>query len=155
VRSAQTELIRLGCLTGKADGTPSDPTKTALGRYMSIGGQPTDNISVTVALVTELTKHTTRVCPIECKADETLKGETCVANERPAAAPATVSKSDDQDNAKSRRKQADRQQEAPRHPKQAAEAPRARQQAQARPSIVSGGGGGGGGGGHAIIGVGF
>jgi Caspase domain len=157
VRSAQTELIRLGCLTGKADGTMSDPTKAALGRYLSIGGQPTDNISVTEALVTELSKHTSRVCPIECKADETLKGETCVANANPAASPAAASKSDDEDNTKPRRKQADRQQdrEPPRRPKPAAEAPHARQQAQARPSIVSGGGGGGGGGSHAIIGVGF
>lgn len=156
VRSAQIELTRLGCLTGKADGTLGDPTKIALGRYMSIGGQPTVNISITVALVTELTKHTTRVCPIECKADETLKGESCVANEKPAASAAIASrKNDDEQDSKSRRKQADRQQEAPRRPKLAAEAPRARQQAQARPSIVSGGGGGGGGGGHAIIGVGF
>jgi len=156
VRSAQIELTRLGCLTGKADGTLGDPTKIALGRYMSIGGQPTVNISITVALVTELTKHTTRVCPIECKADETLKDESCVANEKPAASAAIASrKNDDEQDSKSRRKQADRQQEAPRRPKLAAEAPRARQQAQARPSIVSGGGGGGGGGGHAIIGVGF
>ena len=33
---------------------------------------------MTEDLVTELTKHETRVCPIECKSGETLKGETCV-----------------------------------------------------------------------------
>jgi hypothetical protein len=162
VRSAQTELIRLGCLTGKVDGAFSVPTKSALARYLSIEGQPSDNASVTGELVTELSKHATRVCPIECKAGETLKGETCIADQKPAApaAPATASRknNDDEDNAAARRKQANRQQEReqPRS-KPAPEAPHARQQALARPSIVSGGGGGGGGGGgsHTMIGVGF
>jgi hypothetical protein len=156
IRSAQTELVRLGCLTGKADGALNAPTKNALGRYMMIGGQPSDNVSVTEGLVSQLTKHATRVCPIECKTGETLKGETCVADEKPAA-PATASrKNDNEDNAQARRKQANREQE--REPKRAKpapapEAPRARQQAVARPSIVSGGGGGGGS--HTMIGVGF
>ena len=155
VRSAQSELIRLGCLTGTVDGTLNAPTKSALNHYLSIGGQPTDNASVTPALVAELNKHTTRVCPLECNTGETVQGGSCVANQKPAAAPAVASrKNDDEDNAKAGRKQTSRQ---PERSKPAAEvAPRARQQAVARPSIVSGGGGGGGGGGgHAIIGVGF
>jgi hypothetical protein len=154
IRSAQAELIRLGCLTGKSDGALSAPTKNALGRYMAIGGQPSDDVSVTEALVSQLTKHATRVCPIECKTGETLKGETCVADEK-AAAPATASrKNDEEDNARARRKQASRkpEPEQPRRAKPAPEAPRARQQAVARPSIVSSGGGGGG---HTMIGVGF
>lgn len=146
VTSAQTELVRLGCLTGKPDGQLTDPTKAALSRYFAIGGQPTaaDKVSVTQELVGELIKHTTRVCPLQCKNDETLKGDVCVANEKEKP-PATASrKSDDED--KPRRKQADRE------PAHRYEAPRARQQAVARPSIVSGGGGGG----HsAMIGVGF
>jgi Caspase domain len=151
VRSAQSELIRLGCLTGTVDGTLNTPTKSALGRYLSIGGQPTDNASVTPALVAELNKHTTRVCPLECKTGETVQGGSCIADQKPAAAPAVASrKNDDEDNAKAGRKQSSRQ---PERSKPAPEAPRARQQAVARPSIVSGGGGGGGG--HAIIGVGF
>jgi hypothetical protein len=162
IRAAQTQLVRVGCLTGKVDGTMNAPTKSALNRYMSIGGQPTENVSVTQALVTELTKHATRVCPIECKSGETLKGETCVADEKPAApAVASKPKKDDEDEA-SRKKQARRpaEREEPRRaaarPAPAPEAPRARQQAVARPSIVSGGGGGGGGGGsHTMIGVGF
>ena len=47
VRSAQTELVRLGCFSGKVDGTLNAPTNAALGRYMSIGGQPSGNVSVT------------------------------------------------------------------------------------------------------------
>src|SRR5882757_3184545 len=83
VRSAQNELVRLGCLSAKADGNKADgnkadgrlspPTASALSRYSTIEGQPADNPSVTEALVSELTKHTTRVCPIECKSGETLK----------------------------------------------------------------------------------
>jgi hypothetical protein len=166
VRSAQTELTRLGCFTGTIDGKLSMPTTGALSHYLSIEGQPTDNPVVTQSLVTELAKRTTRVCPIECKTGESLKGDTCVADVKPQAtpspAPATASnKSDDEDNARARKKQQanrDRDQEQPR--KKAAapapETPRARQQALARPSIVSGGGGGGGGGGsHTMIGVGF
>jgi len=111
---------------------------------------------VTEALVSELTKHTTRVCPIECKSGETLKGETCVADQKPVAAPATASRKneDDEDNARRRRKQAVREQEQPRRSKPAPEAPHVRQQALARPSIVSGGGGGSSGS-HTMIGVGF
>lgn len=168
VRSAQNELVRLGCLSAKADGNKADgnkadgrlspPTASALSRYSTIEGQPADNPSVTEALVSELTKHTTRVCPIECKSGETLEGETCVADQKPVAAPATASRKneDDEDNARRRRKQAVREQERealPRRAKPAPEAPHVRQQALARPSIVSGGGGGGGS--HTMIGVGF
>ena len=46
VRSAQTQLARLGCLTGKVDGT-LNTTKSALGRYMSIKGQPSNSTDVT------------------------------------------------------------------------------------------------------------
>jgi Caspase domain len=161
VRSAQNELVRLGCLSAKADGNKPDgklssPTASALSRYLTIEGQPADNPSVTEALVSELTKHTTRVCPIECKSGEILKGETCVADQKPVAAPATAARKneDDEDNARRRRKQAVREQEreppAPRRARPAPEAPHVRQQALARPSIVSGGGGS-----HTMIGVGF
>nr|AWM02009.1 peptidase C14 [Bradyrhizobium amphicarpaeae] len=154
VTSAQAELVRLGCLTGKPDGKLSDPTRAAFVRYFAIGGQPVeaDKISVTQSLVGELTKHATRVCPIQCKSDETLKGnDVCVVNGKPAPAATASRKSDDED--KPRRKPASR--EADREPVKRArpenDAPRARQQAVARPSIVSGGGSG-----HStMIGVGF
>lgn len=152
VRSAQSELIRLGCLTGKTDGALNAPTNAALDRYMAIVGQPADKVSVTEALVAELAKHTTRVCPIVCKAGETLKGETCIADEKPKAAPATASrKGSDEDDAPARRKPAPEREQARAKPAPEP-APRARQQAVARPSIVSGGGGGRS---STMIGVGF
>ena len=152
IRSAQAELIRLGCLTGKADGSLTAPTSAALIRYMKIEGQPSEKVSVTETLVAELSKHATRVCPIECKAGETLKGETCVADEK-AKPPLTASRPKRDEDDTPRRKQTIRQpeREEPRRARPAPEAPRARQQAVARPSIVSGGGGG-----HATMtGVGF
>ncbi len=163
VTSAQGQLIRLGCMTGKVDGTLNPVTSAALTKYLGIEGQPTNKPVVTQDLVTELSKHTTRVCPIECKTGETLKGETCVADKPADAAPATASRKSDDNDDSSRRKQAKTQpdRESPRKQKPATaaapEAPRARAQALARPSIVSGGGGGGGGGGgsHTMIGVGF
>ncbi len=153
LRAAQTQLIRLGCLTGKIDGTLNPTTRTALGRYLSIEGQPTENASVTEGLVAELAKHATRVCPIECRSGETLKGETCIADEKPKAPPAVAARTrDDEDDARSRRKQGGRQSDREQRAKAAQDAPRARQQAVARPSIVSGGRSGGG---SAMIGVGF
>src|SRR4029450_2491913 len=97
----------------------------ALSRYMKIAGQPSDNVSVTQTLVTELTKHATRVCPIECKSGETLKGDPCVADER-AKPPVTASrpKSDDEESP-SRRKKTNQQpgREKRRRAKRAPEAP--------------------------------
>lgn len=160
VLAAQTQLVRLGCkLPGKPDGIFNAATKSTLARFETLKGRSSDRLTVTEALVSELTKQTDRVCPLECKAGEIAKGETCVAVEKPAAekpaAPAATSrKKDDDDDVPARRKppraekrQAERE---PRRPAAAPE-PRARQQAVARPT----GGGGGGGGGHTMIGVGF
>jgi membrane protein involved in colicin uptake len=171
IRSAQTQLARLGCLAGKVDGSLST-TKSALGHYMSIQGKSSSGHDVTEALVADLSKQTGRVCPLECKTGETAKGETCVASEKPAA-PATASrrnnddeddarvrrkqanrKNDEEDDARARRKQSNRQAEREEPRRARPETPRARQQVFARPSIVSGGGGGGGGS-HTMIGVGF
>jgi hypothetical protein len=133
-------LVRQGrrcLLTGKPNGRLSVTTKAALGHYFTIGGQPIepDKISLTQTRVGELTKHSTRVFPIQCKSDETLKGHSCVANEKPGAAAATSRKSDDDE--KPRRKPSTR--EADRDPVKRAKienvAPRARQQAVPRPSI--------------------
>lgn len=147
IRLAQNELIRLGCLTGKIDGNSNPATSAALRRYMTIEGQPADNVSITETLVAELAKHATRVCPLECKSGQILKGDVCVFDEK--AAPAVASRKDEEDVSRMRRKQTDRAEE-PRRAKASTEAPRARQQAVARPSIVSGGAGG-----HTMIGVGF
>jgi uncharacterized caspase-like protein len=152
VRSAQTQLARLGCLARKVDGVLDGTTKSALGRYMSIKGQSSSDTSVTESLVSELTKQTDRVCPLECAAGKIAKGETCVALAKPSA-PATASrrKNDDEDDRPVHQRPAKRQaeRETPRQSRpapEAPEAPRARQQAGA----PSGGRGGAG-----VTGVGF
>jgi caspase domain-containing protein len=122
VHAAQAELIRLGCFTGEQDDTLAS-TQTALRRYLTIEGLPADHPTVTQDLVTGLAKHTTRICPLECKGGEILKGEACVAEETPTEPP-------------SRKDGAEPRQQA-RRERPAQEKPR--QQAQARPSVVSGG----------------
>ena len=155
VRSAQTELIRLGCFTGRPDGSLAS-TQAALSRYNKIEGLPTDNPIVTKDVVADLIKHSTRVCPLECNTGETLKGDVCVVDQKAAPSTSTASrKNGEEDNA--RRKQAAREREQGqsrrREHKQASQSePRARQQALARPSVTYGGGGGGA---HTMIGVGF
>jgi Caspase domain len=136
LRSAQTQLARLGCLTGKADGTLST-TKSALGRYNSIQGQKSDTAGVTEAVVANLTKQTVRVCPLECKTGEKVKGETCVANVKPSQ-PVTASRHKDEDDAAAHRKPSPRQAER-EQPRQSRPAPQVQQQATARPSSSGGG----------------
>jgi hypothetical protein len=151
VRSAQTQLARLGCFSAKVDGVLSEKTKTALDRYMSLKGETSDDGAVTEGLVSELTAQSDRVCPLECKAGEMAKGETCVAVAKPSA-PASASRrnNDDDEDAPARRKPVKRQaeREQPRVSRPASQvAPRARQEAVA-PS-------GGGGGSRTMTGVGF
>jgi flagellar biosynthesis GTPase FlhF len=150
VRSTQTELTRIGCYTGNADGVMSDSTKNALSRYLSAKGLPTNDLTVTDTLVVTLQKQQPITCLRTCPSGQTLSGDTCVATAKPAAAPPTQAKRDDS-NRKSPppRQQADTHPVAPRASQQAASAP--------RPAPSSGyGGGGGGGGSHApMVGVGF
>jgi uncharacterized caspase-like protein len=157
VLAAQTELTRIGCVVpGKPDGILNANTKSALARYMKVKGRSSDDMPVTEALVSELSKQTDRVCPLECKADEIAKGDKCVAAEKPAV---TSRREDDvpsrhkqqpEKPQQPEKRQAEREPQ-PRRPAPVAE-PRARLEAVARPSM---GGGGGGGGSHTMIGVGF
>ena len=153
VRAAQSELARIGCVPGQPDGILNVTTKAALGRYMKIKGRSSDDVSVTEGLVSELSKQTDRVCPLECKPDELAKGDKCVAAEKPAAPAVTSRRKDEDDDVPARRKQPQpEKRQAEREPRKPAPAPEphARQQATARPSAGAGGGGG-----HTMIGVGF
>ena len=149
IRSAQTQLVRLGCFADKVDGVLGDNTKSAVSRYLSIKSEAAGDGAITEGLVTELTGQTGRICQPECKSGQELKGETCVAVAKPSA-PTTASrhKTDDEDipaRHKPARRQADREQPRPARPAQ--EAPRARQEAVAP--------GAGGGGSRPVVGVGF
>jgi hypothetical protein len=103
VRAAQTQLARIGCAPGKPDGILNAGTKSALERYLAVKNTPATDTSVTDTLVADLTRQTDRVCPLECKAGETAKGDLCVAD-KPAAAPsASRRKNDDEDDAPRRK----------------------------------------------------
>ena len=145
-------MTRLGCFADKVDGVLNDKTKTALDRYLSIKSEPPGDGAVTEGLITELANQADRVCPLECKAGEAVKGEICVAVAKPSA-PATASrhKNDDEDTPARRKqppkRQAEREQPRPARPAQ--EAPRAQE------AVAPSGGGGGGGSSRTMIGVGF
>jgi len=142
IRAAQSQLARIGCFSGKSDGVLSPTTKSGVGRYMSFKGSASSDAPITEDLVSELTKQTARVCPLECKAGEIAKGETCVAQEK-SATPATASHEEKPAARKQPKREAEREQ-----PRQSRPQPRAKQEAAARPSS-------GGSGGHTMIGVGF
>jgi uncharacterized caspase-like protein len=126
VRAAQTELIRLGCFNGRPDGALA-PTQTALKRYLTIIGLPADNLAVTPDVITDMTKHTTQVCPPECQSGETLKGGSCVADAKPA------------ETSSRKERQPEKEKEQARRDKPAKEKQKSSQQARARPSVVGGG----------------
>jgi caspase domain-containing protein len=88
VRTAQTELTRIGCYTGNVDGVMSDPTKSALSRYLSAKGLPSNDLTISDTLVTSLQKQQPITCLRSCPSGQTLSGDTCVAAAKPAPAPA-------------------------------------------------------------------
>jgi hypothetical protein len=119
IRAAQTQLARVGCFSGKIDGVLGT-ANTGLERYTAAKGSSSVPAAVTADVVAGLTGETSRVCPLQCKSGETVKGEVCVANVEPVA-PASASR---------RNKPAQRQAtRAPAREAQPAPQPHARQQA--------------------------
>ncbi len=121
IRSAQTELTRIGCYTGAADGVMSDSTKSALSRYLSAKGLPGNDLTVTDTLVTTLQKQQPITCLRTCPNGQTLNGDKCTAAAKPAAvAPTTQAKRDSSGKSSSKQKQADTRPASPRATQQAA-----------------------------------
>jgi hypothetical protein len=83
IRSAQQELSRLGCFSGKADGALDPATKSAVQHYESVRGQPAENVDISDAFVSELKAQSTRVCPLVCPKGKVADGEHCIAAEKP------------------------------------------------------------------------
>jgi len=81
VLSAQTELVRIGCLDGRIDGIFGNNTRGAVERYMAEKGRPEADVEITGDFVTMLRNESSRVCPLTCAAGEVIKGERCVAAE--------------------------------------------------------------------------
>ncbi len=152
IRSAQTELARIGCFAGTVDGKLTAATRVSFASYQKVKKQkPSDDVAITGDVVAALGKETGRVCPLECKDGEIAKGDVCVA--KPAPATASRGKDEDDDRRKPpakkqvQREEPRRKQQAAQEPRKPQPAPQARQQASgsSRPS----------GGGSTMIGVGF
>jgi uncharacterized caspase-like protein len=83
IRSAQQELLRLGCFSGNADGALSPATTSAVQHYESERGQPAKSVDISDAFVSELKAQSTRVCPLVCPKGKVADGEHCIAAEKP------------------------------------------------------------------------
>ncbi|MGA8498088.1 MAG: caspase family protein [Xanthobacteraceae bacterium] len=79
VRSAQGELIRLGCFAGSADGRLDAATIAALLLYLNKQGiKPGGDVHITDDLIAELSKQTARVCPLVCPAGKVAARGQCI-----------------------------------------------------------------------------
>ncbi|EAQ36015.1 peptidase C14, caspase catalytic subunit p20 [Nitrobacter sp. Nb-311A] len=153
VTAAQVALGRIGCFAGKVDGQLGPATKAALGRYQaaknlsdksrSDKGRSNGNIALTDDVIKELGEQNGRVCPLECKAGEAVKDDTCVAVIKPQPPATAQHKRDDKTTASKPARRSERTQTSRRREP----APRARQEAS-RPASSYGAS-------PAMIGVGF
>jgi Caspase domain/Putative peptidoglycan binding domain len=178
VRQAQTELARIGCFGGDADGNLNVATKAAIKKYQAQRGRPASNAEITDSLVSDLRGQSARICPLTCPTGQVAEGEHCVAAQPPAIVPAPVVRHNVEPEEKPRRERAkqeeprtrpvahqrdnderpsrrERAREEPRRERASREESRPRVRQEASTPRYSGGGGGGGGGGHGPIGVGF
>jgi hypothetical protein len=86
IRKAQQELARLGCYSGAADGALGPGTAGAVLDYENArGAKSAGNVKITDDLLAELTKQSSRVCPLSCGAGKVAQGDQCVAVQKPAA----------------------------------------------------------------------
>ena len=174
IRSAQRELVRIGCLVGEPDGVLGGATAAAVKRYQVEQGRSAGEIEITDSFVSELRDKSARVCPLLCPTGKVADGEQCIAarpsvpagrqkideepdrrqkakQEEPKQKPVVRQKDEDE---KSDRRQRARQEE-PQRARQEEPRPQPRVRQEAASPRVYGGGGGGGGGHGAVIGVGF
>lgn len=93
VRSAQAELVRIGCLDGRVDGIMGNNTRGAIERYLSEQGKGEADVDITENFVAALKKESGRVCPLTCSSGEIVEGGRCVAVQKPE--PAARDKDDD------------------------------------------------------------
>jgi hypothetical protein len=95
VASAQKELTRLGCYSGRSNGKLDADTKVAVKKYQMQMDEPVNHVSVTSDFVDELRKRKLRVCPTTVvdrpaseprrKATSTERSKSSKSESRPAA----------------------------------------------------------------------
>jgi hypothetical protein len=79
VSAVQTELKRVGCYTGAADGKWGGQSTAALARLHEKLGTSTGQQHPTKSLLIKLEELSGRVCPLACDVDEQVVGGLCVA----------------------------------------------------------------------------
>lgn len=156
VRSAQIELRRLGCFSGREDGALNGPTREAIERFLALRGQSSRDVKVTSSFVSDLRDQDGRVCPLTCARGQHPEGDRCVADAKPEKPETTkpVAKQREREEPRREREAARPKPERKQQPERAATRPAppqqpARTQAAAPAPRISTGGGG------AMIGVGF
>ncbi|WP_420410832.1 caspase family protein [Roseibium sp.] len=77
-RSVQTELIRLGCPVGKADGLWGRKSKAALEQAKEYRSLELASLEPSTALINQLKDLAERACPIQCASGKKLVGSKCV-----------------------------------------------------------------------------
>ena len=147
IHAAQIELSRLGCFSGKPDGSLNAATKSGIDRYLSRRGRPDPDAVVTESFVSELRNQQLKNCQLDCPSGQTADGEICVAGKKSSPTTKSARQHDDvQEKSKPTRqppkqeaKQADKRPERPQ--------PQVHQEVSSGPRESHGGG--------AMIGVGF
>jgi outer membrane protein assembly factor BamD (BamD/ComL family) len=140
IKAAQVELIRLGCFSGKPDGTLNDATKTGINHYLSRRGSPDTDAVVTESFVSDLRNQQLKNCQLDCPSGQRADGDFCVASKKSPQSSKSARQHDDvQDKPKASRqparqetRQADRKPERPERPS-AAPQPQVHQEVSSTP----------------------
>jgi len=82
IRDLQTELKRIGCLDGAADGDWGNQSKRALKDFAHHAKLSIPNDEPTEDALRAAAAMKTRVCPVVCDGDEKLVNGRCVARQR-------------------------------------------------------------------------
>ena len=77
-RATQTELSRIGCLEGRADGKWGAASRKALQEYAGRQGVKLASLEPTAGLLERLRAVGTRICPLTCEDGMKVQGNHCV-----------------------------------------------------------------------------
>jgi peptidoglycan hydrolase-like protein with peptidoglycan-binding domain len=89
VAAIQSELVRLGCLQGRADGIWGNRSRGAVEAFARQNGAKLASLEPSLDLLNELKAVGERVCPLVCGRGEALVDGACIA-EKPASKTASI-----------------------------------------------------------------
>ena len=85
--SVQTELKRVGCFDGAANGLWDEKTKRALSNFARLAKLDVPAVAASEQVVALLQSRQDRICPLECGPGRTVQLGLCVAKPAPVAVP--------------------------------------------------------------------